>query len=268
MRPLLPSLALLPALSLAATPEPRWELGAFSLGASQLAYPGSDQQIQRGLLLPYAMYRGPLLRADSDGAGLRAVKDPRYEFDVGFAASFGSGGKDIEARRGMRALGTRMELGPRLRLQLGQGPAGGRWQAVFPLRAVLELQDGLHDRGWAFEPELIYSRKSESGWRYAMGLGAITGDRRLADGFYGVRADQVLPDRAAYQARAGLIAWRLNTTFSKALGADWRVFGGLRLETVEGAANRDSPLVRRRAGTSVAIGLSYVFARSNEPGVD
>lgn len=264
--PLLP--ALLPALALGASPEPRWEMGAFTLAASQQAYPGSDQQVNRLLLLPYATYRGPRLRADDEGAGLRAIKEPRFEFDVGLAGSFGSGGERLEARRSMRPLGTRMELGPRLRWQLGEAPANGRWSAVFPLRAVLEVQDGLHDRGWAFEPELVYSRRSTGGWRYSVGAGAIAGDRRLADSFYGVRADQALPERPEYRARAGLIAWRLKTGFSKSLGADWRFFGGLRVETVDAAANRHSPLVRQRGGLSIALGLSYVFARSNEPGVD
>lgn len=247
---------------------PRWELGALALGVSQQAYPGADQQVQRGLLLPYLLYRGPYLRSDGETTGLRALRSARFEFDLGFAGSFGSGAEDLRARRGMARLGTLVEAGPRLKWQLGAAPAGGRWQAVLPLRAVFDLSDGLAQRGWAFEPELIYWRRSQGGWRYSLGVGAIAADRRLAHTFYGVRPEQALPERPAYAAHAGLVAWRLASGFSKPLGRDWRLFGFARLDSVAGAANRDSPLVRQTLGWSAGLGLAYTFARSGEAGVD
>ncbi len=267
----------LSALALASTlvwaePEaqtpPRWELGAFALGVSQQAYPGADQQVQRTLVLPYLLYRGPLLRSDGETTGLRALRTAQFEFDVGFAGSFGSSAEDVDARRGMPRLGTLVELGPRLKWNLGPAPAQGRWQALLPLRAVFDLSDDMARRGWAFEPELIYARRSADGWRYSLGVGAIAADRRLADTFYGVRLAQALPERPAYAARAGLVAWRLSSGFSRPLGADWRLFGFARLDSVAGAANRTSPLVRQTLGWSAGLGLSYTFARSSEPGVD
>ncbi len=53
--------------------EPLWEIGAGAFGVSQQAYPGADQQVNRGIALPYALYRGEYLRVDRGGAGLRAV---------------------------------------------------------------------------------------------------------------------------------------------------------------------------------------------------
>ncbi|MFO1251919.1 MAG: MipA/OmpV family protein [Inhella sp.] len=147
-------------------------------------------------------------------------------------------------------------------------PAQGRWQALMPLRAVFDLSDGMARRGWAFEPELVYARRSAGRWRYSLGIGAIAADRRLADTFYGVQPAQALPERPAYAARAGLVAWRLSSGFSRPLGSDWRLFGFARLDSVAGAANRDSPLVRQTLGWSAGLGLSYTFARSSEPGVD
>lgn len=245
---------------------PRWELGGFALGVSQQAYPGADEQLQRGLVLPYLIYRGRYLRADGETTGLRALKTPRLEFDLGVAGAFGGGGEEIRARQGMQRLGTLVEAGPRLRWNLGPAPLNGRWRAVLPLRAVFDLSDDFRHRGWALEPELIYERRSQGGWRYGVGIGAIAGDRRLADTFYSVRSDQVLADRPAYTARAGLIAWRLQTGFSKPLNRDWRLFGFARIDSVAGAANRASPLVRQTVGASVGLGLSYTAMRSAEAG--
>jgi MipA family protein len=256
--------AALPAHAADAQPAapPLWEIGAFALGVTQQAYPGSDTQLKRALALPYFVYRGQWLRADRETVGLRAVKTDRMELDLGAAASFGGGDNEIEARRGMRELGTLVELGPRLKLRLGEGSGGGRWRAEFPLRGVFDLSDGGSYRGVAFEPKLLFERQMASGWRYGTGLSLILADRRLADDFYSVGPQDVAPGRPAYAARGGLVATRLSLSVTRSLGRDWRVFGVARYDTVQGAANETSPLVRKKGGGSLGIGLAYTFARS------
>ena len=248
---------------------PLWELGAFAFGISQQAYPGSDTQLTRGLLLPYGQYRGRFLRADRETAGLRAVKTPVYEVDVGISASFGGNSSEIGARRGMPELGTLVEFGPRVKINLGswgEGPgadrSAGRWRLELPLRGVFDLTDSAAHRGMAFEPEINFQRRSLGGWGYGASLGAIVGDKRLNRTFYGVAPLYALPDRPAYEARSGLIAWRLGVSVSRALTPDWRVVGFARVASVSGAANEASPLVRRVHGATVGLGFSYTWLRS------
>ena len=244
---------------------PLWELGVFAFGVSQQAYPGSDEQLARGLVPPYGQYRGRFLRADRETAGLRAVKTPRYEVDIGVAGSFGGNSTEIGARRGMPTLGTLIEFGPRLKVNLGQwgeGRNAGRWRLDLPLRGVFDLNDGAAHRGMAFEPEVSFQRRSLSGWGYGVSVGAIVGDQRLNRTFYGVAPAFALADRPAYEAKSGLVAWRLSTSVSRTLTPDWRVFGFARFDSVAGAANEDSPLVRRTTGASVGFGLSYTWLRS------
>jgi MipA family protein len=239
-----------------------WELGGFGLGVSQQAYPGSDQQVQRGLVLPYFIYRGQYLRADQGSAGLRAIKTDTFELDVGVAGSFGSGSDDIKARAGMPTLGTMVEFGPRLKWNLGEGPGKGRWRLELPLRGVLDLSDGGEYRGMAFEPELVFSRRSPSGWAYSTSVGAIMGNRQLADTYYGVSAPFATANRAAYAAKGGLVAWRLGVAANRSITPDWRFFSFARLDSVSGAANENSPLVKQKAGASVGVGLAYTWMRS------
>ena len=249
----------------AAAALPLWELGAFAFGVSQQAYPGSDEQLTRGLLLPYGQYRGRFLRADRETAGLRAVKTPVYELDVGVAASFGGSSAEIGARRGMPALGTLVEFGPRLKVNLGswgEGREAGRWRLELPLRGVFDLTDGAAHRGMAFEPEINFQRRSIGGWGYGVSLGAIVGDRRLNRNFYGVSPRYALPDRPAYEARGGLVAWRLSASVSRTLTPDWRAVGFARFDSVAGAANEASPLVRRTTGATLGVGLGYTWLRS------
>jgi MipA family protein len=249
------------------SPQPLWELGAFAVGISQQAYPGSDQNIQRVLALPFFLYRGEFLRADRETAGLRAVRTPSFEVDLGVAGSFGASSNDIEARRGMPNLGTLVEFGPRVKVNLGVA-AGGRWRLELPVRGVFDLSDGLAHRGLAFEPEISFARRSPLGFEYSAGLSAIVGDRPLARTFYGVDAPFARPDRPAYAAEAGLIAWRGTLGVSAPLGPDWRLFGFARLDSVTGAANRASPLVKSTHGASVGLGVAYTWRRSGTMAAD
>ena len=247
---------------------PLWELGGVALGVSQSAYPGADQQVNRALALPYFVYRGDVLRADRDTAGIRAMKTETFELDVGFAGAFGAGSETIDARQGMRKLGTLVELGPRLKWNLGAGPAGGRLSAEFPARAVLDLSDKAVHRGWSLEPKLTYSNRTASGWRYSASVSAIVADTRLAQTFYEVRSSEATAARPAYTAESGLVSWRFGTAFSRSLARDWNLFGFARLETVAGAANESSPLVRRSSGATVGVGVAYTWMRSDRAAFD
>lgn len=264
--------ALFAAIPAAAQPQgaplPLWEIGAFGAGISQQAYPGSDQQVNRGLALPYLVYRGTFLRADRETAGLRAIKTSRFEVDVGVAGSFGARSDDIKARLGMPDLGTLVEFGPRLKLNLGDGPDGGAWRLELPLRAVFDLNASAEHRGLAFEPRLVFQRRSNAGWGYATSVSAIVADQRLADTFYGVNPVNARVDRPAYEAQSGLVAWRLSASFSRNLSRDWRLFGFGRFDTVSGAANENSPLVKRTNGTSVGLGVAYTWTRSDRSASD
>jgi outer membrane protein len=271
-----PIALLLGSLAASAQEEPRrgpplWEVGGFALGVSQQAYPGSDEQLDRVRVLPYALYRGKVLRADGDSAGLRAVKTERYELDLGVSGSFGAGNSQIRAREGMRELGTLVELGPRLKIRLGDPatPAStGRWRLDLPLRGVFDLNDSGRHRGMAFEPQLVFERQARGGWRYSSSVGAIVADRRLGEHFYGVSSAEALPWRPAYRAKSGLVAWRVSASASYGLSRDWRLFGFARLDSVAGAANEDSPLVRDRTGASFGIGISYTWMRSEASAYD
>ncbi len=266
-------------------PRPLWEVGAVAFGTRQQAYPGSALTVSNGLALPWLIYRGRWLRADEGTFGVRALKTPRTEIDIGFAGAFGSSASESAVRRGMPDIGTLVEFGPRLKLNLGtldassEGtpgaagaataplavrsptPDGLRWRLALPLRGVFDLSDGLAHRGLSFEPELGLSLRSGR-WRLGASLSAVIGDRRLAGVFYGVDPVFATATRPAYTARAGLITTRLGFNASTDLGPDWRVFGFARLDSVAGAANRASPLVERTRGTSYGVGLSWTWLRS------
>jgi MipA family protein len=241
---------------------PLWEVGMAAGALSQQAYPGADEQVTRTPLLPYVIYRGKVLRADDDGAGLRAVRTDGFELDVSFAGSLSSGGKALKAREGMPRLRSLVEFGPVGRWYLNGREATDRITFELPLRGVFEANDLRRHRGMTLEPELGMERRSRTGWSYGVSAGLLFGDQRLGATYYAVAPGEALPDRPAYAARSGLIAWRLKGGVSYPVTPDLRVFAIGRLDSVAGAANRASPLVRQTTGASIGIGLTYTFKRS------
>jgi outer membrane scaffolding protein for murein synthesis (MipA/OmpV family) len=258
------------AQSAAAAPasEPLWEIGAVAFGLTQQAWPGASEDVRRAIALPYVLYRGPWLRIDRGAFGVRAVKKSDFELDIGFSGSLGTRSKDAPARLGMPELGTLVEFGPRGRWNLGAAPGGGQWRLELPLRGVFDVSDRFASRGLALEPEIQWNHSGLAGWRLTASAGALLGDRQLAGTFYDVGSAYATALRPAYEAKAGLISWRLGLTASHRLTRDWRVFGFGRLDTVAGAANADSPLVSRTTGYSAGVGLQWTWMRSDRPASD
>ena len=244
--------------------QPLWEAGIGAAGFSTPAYPGADQHTTRGLALPFLLYRGKVLRADQQGVGARLVNNDQVEFDIGFAASLPAHSSDVAARRGMPDLGTLVEFGPRVKLHLADFGDQGRLRAELPLRTVIEARGGLRRQGWTMEPRLVWEKRGDANrWTLEGQLGALFGDRRIQGYFYDVDPQYATPDRPAYHAGSGLLLVRTGVFGSVKLNPDWRLFGFVRLESYAGAANHDSPLVKKNAGASAGIGFAWTFARSS-----
>lgn len=188
-----------PALVKDVEPLPLWEFGASAFALSQQAYPGSDTYVNRFLAVPYFLYRGEHFRVDRGNTGYRAIKTPRFEFDVGFAGALGSSSDKVSARRGMEKLGNMIEFGPRLKWNISDPEANGRWRFELPVRAVFDVSNSFKRKGITVEPELTFERRAFGGWRYSTGISTVWGNRQMAETFYQVRPDQVLADRAAYR---------------------------------------------------------------------
>lgn len=246
--------------------KPLWEAGLLGFGITQPAYPGSEERVTRLLGLPFLIYRGKYLRAERGNVGLRALKTPRTELDLGFAANLGSPSSDIPARQGMENLGTLIEFGPRLRVNLGDLSdirRDSRFQ--FPVRQVFDASHGFVLRGVAFEPQWVRDTRLPGHWLVSTELGMLFGDTTLANTFYGVSPADATPTRSSYTARSGLFALRAGLFVSHAVSPDLRLFYSFRIESLAGAVNRDSPLVRRKLGWGGMIGFALTINSSERP---
>jgi MipA family protein len=253
-------------------PLPLWEVGAVAIGAYQPAYPGSDQDLARARVLPFAIYRGSLLRADGNGVGLRGLRTERFEWDLSAAGAFGSSANQVRARRGMPSIGTLVEAGPALKVNLGDlvDPARDRHltQLELQVRAVFDVNDGFAHHGWTFEPRLTHTAWTSPSFALVVTAGALVADRALNRLYYGVDAPYATPDRPAYAARAGLVALRLGASLRHRITPSLRLQYFAQVETVRGAANEASPLVRSRQDAGIGVSLVWGLWHSDRSGVE
>lgn len=242
---------------------PLWEAGIGAAGFSTPAYPGADDRSNRGLVVPFLIYRGKIFRADQGGIGARLLNTDKVEFDIGFSGSLPAESDDVEARRGMRDLGTLVEFGPRVKYKFADLGEQGRMRFELPLRAVIEARGGLRRQGWTMEPRLVWETRGEQArWTMAAQLGAVFGDRRINRYFYEVEPQYATADRPAYRADGGLLLVRTGLFGTWRMNPDVRLFGFVRYESYAGAANEDSPLMKKSTGTSAGLGFAWTFARS------
>ena len=259
---------LVPTVAAAAEPEarnlPLWEAGVGAAVFSTPAYPGASDRSNRGLVLPFLLYRGKVLRADQEGVGARLLDTDKIEFDVGFAGALPAHSKDVDARRGMPDLGTLVEFGPRIKYKFADFGAAGRLRFDLPLRAVIEGRGGLRRQGWTTEPRLVWSqRAADASWTLEGQLGAVFGDRRIHRYFYDVAPQYATADRPAYRSSGGLMLVRTGVFGSYRINPDVRTFAFVRLDSYAGNANKDSPLFRKDTGVSAGVGLAWTLARSS-----
>lgn len=266
-------LAPLLLLSLAALPVraqqlPVFEAGIAGGGGWLPAYPASDQNRWRGLVVPYVIYRGDIFRADDNGLRARASLFEGIELSFSAAGGFNGSSRDISAREGMPDLEWLGEIGPNLRFTLWRGTDAAQPRRVAfetPLRAVFSTDwSSISFRGFTFAPELAYEHVSFLApfARLRLSAGVLFGTDRYAEYFYQVDPDHARPGRPAYDAQAGYVGARASLSYRLPLSERLSVVAGGRIENFSGAANAGSPLYRKEWNFSVVAGFAFSFWRS------
>lgn len=243
---------------------PLWELGLGVGGLSLPDYRGAGTRSHYLLPLPYVIYRGDWLRADREGARAVLVDARSWEIDLSLSASPPSRSRDDGIRAGMDDLPATVEIGPNVNVNLWRSPRRDlQLQLRLPLRAVFTLERSPRSVGAVFQPQLhLDSPSLNGGWRLGLRTGPVYGSLRHHRHYYGVAAGEALPQRPAYEARAGHGGWQTLGAVSRRIGPHW-VGAFVRHDHVGGAVFEDSPLVERRSGWTVGLGWAIVLGRSS-----
>ncbi|MFT4172183.1 MAG: MipA/OmpV family protein [Rhodocyclaceae bacterium] len=256
------ALAVLPAAQ--AADLPKWELGIGALGMSLPDYRGSAEQRNYLLPLPYFVYRGPILKADRDGARAQLYDGDRVTIELSLAAGVPVRSSDNPAREGMPDLAPTIEFGPQAIVRLygdHKGPVS--LDLRLPVRQALAVDDWtMRNAGIVFTPNLDLNLR-RGGWNLGLSGGPYFGNKRQNRYAYEVQPQYARADRPAYDPDAGYGGMQVSLSLTRRFDRFW--FGSfVRLSTVSGAAFEDSPLVKRRNNYSAGVGIAWFFAQSSE----
>jgi outer membrane protein len=246
--------------------EPLWEVGVIGFGAWLPDYPAAGQNHVRWLVLPRAVYRGPILQLGEESLVRGLVVDTeRIELDVSLAGSFPADSDDNRAREGMPDLDWLGEIGPRLSLGLlGDRKRSGLSLDLQARGAFSTDLSNFDYRGLIFHPELVW-REAElrsGGPELELRAGPIFADERFMDYFYEVPARFVTPERRRFDASAGYLGSFFRAYLEQPLLAGLRLGLDLSLGVHTAATNEDSPLSRNELTVGVGTSLIWSFWES------
>ncbi|ODV09329.1 MAG: hypothetical protein ABT20_11190 [Rubrivivax sp. SCN 70-15] len=239
---------------------PLWELGVGAGALHMPHYRGAGQSRDWLLPVPYAVYRGEILRASREGVRALLVQTERVDLDLSLSANPPAKSADDGARAGMSDLAANVEFGPSLNLTLARGD-GWTFDFRAPLRAVTTIKSHPRTIGWIAAPKLNLDL-SRGGWDLGLQAGPLWGSRGLHAYYYDVGPADATAERPQYRARAGYAGWQATTSLSRRVGKRW-IGMFLRWDSVDGAVFADSPLVRRRQAPAFGIAVSWSLMQSD-----
>lgn len=247
---------------------PLWEAG-LAAGAGRVPdYPGADQSQWRGIVLPYFIYRGPVLRIDERGIRGRFLDTAQWELDLTASAAFNARSND--RREGMPELDYLFGIGPQW-IYKGWAPRGDGPTLHLKLRAVGSTDfERVDSRGASASAELR--------WRF-IGIGspasALTlsveptwASRPLQRYFYEVTPAQATAVRPAYRARAGYLGTEFGASWRQRIDRELSWFVAGNVTSLHSAANAASPLLASRSNVSIGAGLVWTPWRSSAAATD
>lgn len=236
-----------------------WEAG---LGVGMVSgpdYRGSREYRDFISPIPYFVYRNRFIESDRSGMRGRFIQTDRVEANISVSANITPDADKNTRREGMSALGSTLELGPSLVIQLTGDKSRGL-SVQLPVRAVFAI--GGDDSGFiggVVNPNVSYRYTFEH-WSVGSQLGVIAANARYHDYYYTVSAKDALEDRPHYTSHGGYSGWHAGLSASRAFtlfGENTRLALFVRYDNIDGATFEPSPLVET---TSTARGgIAFIW---------
>jgi outer membrane scaffolding protein for murein synthesis (MipA/OmpV family) len=237
---------------------PKWELG---LGVGAIAgpdYRGSKEVRSYVAPIPYFVYRGKFIRSDRDGLRGQFLERENLEFSLSMSANVTPESYKNPLRRELNLpeLGSSLEIGPALNINLTGENLREGWLLNLPVRAVFTI--GGDERGYTgymVQPQLVYLRRLDSwGMSYRSSLSYASEDYHSY--YYSIPAQLGTADFPTYRAKAGYSGWANQIALTREFD-QWRLGFFVRHDYLGGTVFDDSPLVETK--NSVRGGLALIW---------
>lgn len=245
MNKFFPLIALLAAAApaLAQQPDtPRWTVGALVIDRDA-PYRDLDEGL---LVVPLVRFEGERAYLRGLRGGVRLVESPGYELAVFAQARLdGYDSEDSPFLAGMTDRRPSLDLG-----------VASTWTSQKLGALELSAAADALDRSGGYELAASWTGRFAAGaWGFFPGASVRWQDRKMVDYYYGVRASEAVPGRAAYSADAAVIP-DVSLLATRPLGERWSVFARASHTWLPSQVT-DSPLVDRNGNTSLFLAVGY-----------
>lgn len=243
--------------------KPLWEAG---LGVGVVAfndYRGADTTHVYPLPVPYFVYRGEILKSDSDGLRGKFFSRTWVEFTLSVNGT--TPVRNSSAREGMPDLKSTLELGAAVIVHMWRSSDERvKLDLRMPVRGALTLEAPPQFIGGFFAPNLnldLAQLKGAQGWKLGMLAGPLFANRRYNDYFYTVAPQYATADRPAYEAHGGYAGTQTLVSLTRRYPKYW-LGGYIRHDFLDGASFIDSPLVKTHNYWSGGIAITWIIGQS------
>jgi MipA family protein len=243
--------------------KPLWEAG---LGVGVVAfndYRGADTTHVYPLPVPYFVYRGTLLKSDSEG--LRGKFFTRTWIEFTLSVNGTTPVRNSSAREGMPDLKSTLELGAAINVHAWRSSDERvKLDLRLPVRGAITLQAPPQFIGGFFAPNVnldIAQIKGAQGWKLGMLAGPLFATRRYNDYFYSVAPQYATAQRPEYEAHGGYAGAQTLISLTRRYPKYW-IGGFLRHDFLDGASFIDSPLVKTHSYWSGGIAIAWIIGQS------
>lgn len=244
---------------------PKWEFGLGPALLSYPDYPGSKEQNQLLIPLPYIVYRGKDFSINQQAITKPFLKTPTVELDLSLSGSIPVSSKDNKKRTGMADLDGSIGLGPILKYRLYQHQLN-ELKFELPVRAIVASDfKRIHQEGWVASPGIFYYYRGafshKQRIKLTVGTAANFANAENHNYYYGVNTNDATLERPVYKTTDGFSGMSyhlaLNYHFDQFwLGGFWRGFD------MSQAVYKESPLVETQFSNMFGLTLTWNFMKS------
>ncbi len=240
----------------------KWEFGVGVGSIYGPDYRGSSEYRNYTAPIPYVIYRGKYLRSDREGIRGQFLTFDRIQFTFSANAAITPHTAENKFRQGMPELGSTLELGPSLNIQLTGDETQHGWQLQLPWRAVYAV-GGKTDQfvGSIFQPQFIF-RDQWDQWTFSYRMGLTFADQQYHDYYYSVAAQYATQDRPEYSAHGGYSGWNSQASFYRKLqvnNIDTRVAFFIGYDNLNLTPFSQSPLLETYSVVHAGVAFIWVI---------
>lgn len=237
-----------------------WELGLGIGAVSGPDYRGSKETHHYVAPIPYFIYRGKFIQSDREGVRGQFINTDNWELSLSLSANVTpeSDKNQLRQELGLPGLGSTVEIGPAVNINLTGDSLRQGWLLSLPLRAIFAIGgDDAGYIGYQVQPQIIYrTRWNNLGFAFRSSVSFASDDYHGY--YYNIDAAHATNAFPSFTAGRGYSGWANQAAISHQFG-DWRLGLFVRHDYLGGTTFIDSPLIETKESLRGGIALIWVI---------